>query len=556
MFHCPFCDAMLSGDSSQASRCPQCGSQLLWTEEPLPEPPGASSAPVLDSEPALPESRSESAVHVATAETRPEIVIPRDPSGDQNRTQGNESSTLQVKAPLAGELPDAPANVEELWRGSYSHTISPRMTLKASVVAPPIAPGLSIRSRQLRHSDEYGADEADYELLERIGQGGVGEVFAARQASVDRTVAIKMLKSDSKLDADSRQKFLSEAVVTGDLDHPNIVPIYDLGADERGALFYSMKRVRGTPWSDCLRQKTLRENLEILMKVADAIAFAHSRAVVHRDIKPENVMLGDFGEVLVMDWGIALPTAGVFKSGRISQSTSMGGTPAYMSPEMATGPIERIGTHSDVYLLGAVLYEVITGNTPHTGADVLDCLYAAARNEIQPTDQDGELLEIALRAMATDIAARYASVHDFQQAVRSYQSHSESIALAVRAEEDLVTAEASRSYADFARAVFACQEALALWPQNTRAAEALQAAQLAYAQAAYDKEDYDLGLSLLDEYNSRHQPLIRKLMEGQRDRHARQARLTFFRRAVVGMAAAIFVVVTTGLLYIRERIRR
>ena len=136
----------------------------------------------------------------------------------------------------------------------------------------------------------------------------MGVVYAARQASIDRTVAIKMLK-EKAADEHQRRKFLSEAVITGDLDHPNIVPIYDLGTNQEGALFYSMKRVQGTPWDERIRQLSLTENLEILMKVADAVAFAHSRGVIHRDLKPENTMLGEFGEVLVMDWGLALPTS-------------------------------------------------------------------------------------------------------------------------------------------------------------------------------------------------------------------------------------------------------
>ena len=106
------------------------------------------------------------------------------------------------------------------------------------------------------------------------------------------------------------------------------------------------------------------------MKVADAVAFAHSRGVIHRDLKPENIMLGGFGEVLVMDWGLAM-TVGAAAAKR----AGMGGTPAYMAPEMAVGPMDRIGIHSDIYLLGAILYEIVTGKTPHTGATVTACLW-------------------------------------------------------------------------------------------------------------------------------------------------------------------------------------
>ena len=148
----------------------------------------------------------------------------------------------------------------------------------------------------------------------------MGVVYAARQSSIARTVALKMLKADDA-DAAQRDKFISEAVVTGELDHPNIVPIYDLGANDEGALFYSMKRVKGTPWHKVHpRQRSLDENLNILLRVADAVAFAHANGVIHRDLKPENVMLGDFGEVLVMDWGLARVTSEFPSAASVTQS--------------------------------------------------------------------------------------------------------------------------------------------------------------------------------------------------------------------------------------------
>ena len=156
---------------------------------------------------------------------------------------------------------------------------------------------LAVKSRQLRHRNEAIAttvtpDEVpDYELLNIIGEGGMGVVYAAQQNSIARTVAIKMLKPGSDRSELQRDKFISEAVVTGELDHPNIVPIYDLGANDEGALFYSMKHVRGTPWNKVIEEKSIDENLNVLLRCADAVAFAHANGVVHRDLKPENVML-------------------------------------------------------------------------------------------------------------------------------------------------------------------------------------------------------------------------------------------------------------------------
>ena len=147
--------------------------------------------------------------------------------------------------------------------------------------------------------------------------------------------------------------------------------------------------------------------------------------------------------------------------------------------------MERIGPASDIYLLGAVLFEMITGKQPHTGKSVMQCLLAAAHNEIVPTDASGELLTIARRAMATEPADRYASVREFQGAIREYQAHSDSIVLAARAEDDLRRAETSGDYQVFARSLFGFQEALALWDANDRARHGLLTARQSYARQCF-----------------------------------------------------------------------
>ncbi len=302
-----------------------------------------------------------------------------------------------------------------------------------------------------------------------------------------------MLREEYRNREDHRDKFLAEAVLTGELDHPNIVPIYDLGRSHSGELFYSMKNVNGTPWDRVLTSKSLDENLDILLKVADAIAFAHSRGVIHRDLKPENVMLGSYGEVLVMDWGIALPTAEFRKSASILRSQAMGGTPAYMAPEMAKGPLNTIGPASDVYLLGAILFEILTGYPPHYGKNVMDCVANAAKNIIRTTNVTGELMDIANKAMATLPRRRYRQVKDLQAAIRLYQAHSESISLSDNAEQELAEGLESKNYQKFSRSVFAFQESLTLWPENTLAQSGLLRAKMAYATSALDKAITILG---------------------------------------------------------------
>jgi WD40 repeat protein/serine/threonine protein kinase len=449
---------------------------------------------------------------------------------------------------LAGKPPSS------VGRASKPPSSSAASKAASQSVSESLEQSLVIQPRVLRpdKADEtaQAAERIDYNLLKKLGEGGMGIVYAARQQSIRRVVALKMLKSLGEQQQLQREKFLAEAVITGDLEHPNIVPIYDLGRDEAGAIFYAMKHVKGTPWDKLIKEKSVHENLDTLMKVADAVAFAHSRDVVHRDLKPENVMLGDFGEVLVMDWGLALSLSAP------PATAAMGGTPAYMAPEMAMGPIDKISFYSDVYLLGAILYEIVTGQRPHAGTTVTRCLMAAAKNEIAPTQKSGELLDIARKAMATKPKERYQSVREFQSAIREYQSHTESIALGARAQEDLDEARRNDQYDTYARALFAFQEAFSLWDGNTRAKTGIVDAALAYAQSAQRKGDYDLGLSLLSESEPRHQELIEQLRHGRQERESRQRRLRTARRVGMALVAAIFVIVTGAFFWIRAEANR
>ena len=449
--------------------------------------------------------------------------------------------------------------MESVWGGeSEQQDVRPDMTLKAKEARHVSAPKqtLVIKTKTLVESKDlanvtYGGNDPEYELIKVLGEGGMGVVYDARQTSIDRSVALKMIKGAAATNDKQKAKFLAEVVVTGDLDHPNIVPIYDVGSNAQGHLFYSMKKVQGTPWQKVVAKKSLAENLDILMRTADAIGFAHARGIVHRDLKPENIMLGEFGEVLVMDWGLAHPLKGFRKSRSITDTASMGGTPAYMAPEMATGPIDKICPASDIYLLGAILYEILTGNPPHVAKNAMKCLMAAARNEIAPTDKTGELIDIALKSMATEPKDRYQDVKELQSAIRDYQSHSESILLSTRAEDDLKEAQQTDDYQHYSRALFGFQEAHELWSGNKRAAVGISEAKLAYAGSAKRKGDFDLGVSLLDEANPDHALLRRELVEAQNDRIARQKRLIFLKRAAMGLAAAVFVIVAGASVWIR-----
>lgn len=439
-------------------------------------------------------------------------------------------------------------------------------TVDSSVMAPPIESlaamesNLLLVSRKLEERDNTGARPGltpDYEIVKMLGKGGMGAVYAARQASLDRTVAVKVIQplSEEQLakltstgrlaaaEKQRREQFLSEAVVTGDLDHPNIVPIHDVARTHDGNLFYSMKRVEGTPWEKVIATRSLEENLEILLKVCDAVGFAHSRGVIHRDIKPENVMLGEFGAVMLMDWGLALTTATFQKKGSVRAVSSLGGSPAYMAPELALGPVDRISPAADIYLLGAVLFQMVTGVPPHYGKNLAGCLRAAAANKIvdAPPEKRGQLLDIALKAMETSPRDRHQTVQELQSAIRNYRLHLESVRLAGRAQEDLNQAEASQVYADYARAVFGFEEALKLWAGNDSARDGLAVSRLAYAEAAHRKEDFDLGLSLLDEQQPIFTATAQRLRQGLNERNSRRRRLEVLRRVAAVLAIVIVV---------------
>lgn len=411
-----------------------------------------------------------------------------------------------------------------------------------------------VRQREVTFGVVENRDAVEYEIGRKLGEGGMGAVFQARQGSIDRTVALKMVKGQ-RIPQSMQEAFLAEAVVTGALEHPNIVPIYDLGANPGGELFYAMKEVRGQPWKDTIDQVGDETNLDVLMKVTDAIAFAHSRGVVHRDLKPDNVMIGEFGEVIVMDWGLAFPTSEFDRPG-LTVTKGVAGTPSYMSPEMAESKTELIGPKSDVYLLGGQLFRAITGGPPHTGKHAYAALHAAAENEIAwPEDTatvNSELLAIARKAMETAPQDRYESAIDFQQALRDYRSHSESRRLTEFALNELEAGEASGEYRRFEKAIVGLEEAIQLWPENDRAIEALKLARMSYAQTAFNRRDFELAESQLDDDDDTHRELLTQIRLARADRDAQSLRMRRLKQMAAALAVVVFLTVSVSAIWINN----
>jgi len=466
--------------------------------------------------------------------------------------------------------------IESLWERS----IAPGMTIEMSIkppsdepeaAAPAAEKGATDLSSSLTVTDRIEVREqsvADagkvkpppqYELLDVLGEGGMGTVFRARQTSVDRQIALKMLRPDAAEKKRDRDRFLSEAVATADLDHPNIIPVHDLGTNESGQLFYAMKEVRGTPWEQVLDGKPLQENLSILLRVADAVAFAHSRGIIHRDLNPDNVMLGDYGEVMLTDWGLAVSVTDEGKAARLEEGHTVGGTPSYMAPELAAGEVAKIGPCSDVYLLGAILFRVVTGRSPHSGAAVMECLRNAANNVISLPEEEEtgktheqELLDIARKAMSTEPGERHSDVKTFQADVRAYLDHAESIVLADSAAADLDKSGQSKNYRDYTRAVSGYEQALNLWAENERALSGLKDAQLAYANCAFDRGDFDLADSLLDEGVAAHRSLAKRIEAARRERDAHVKRVKTFKTVAAVSAASVLALGVGAFLWIQR----
>ena len=428
-------------------------------------------------------------------------------NGEENNGKSQDAASEQEKPhetpPEAGfpEVSKTVRDVRTLWGKAVSPDASPGSSIKAGGIGAGLeaASKLLPRLRRLSKAKEEKEkpEESDFELIELLGKGGMGMVFLARQKSLDREVAVKVIQPQAAEDAESRSKFFAEALVTGELDHPNIVPVYDFGGTPEGVLFYPMKQVRGTSWDKVIEQKSLDDNLSVLLSVSDAVAFAHDKGVIHRDLKPENVMRGDYGEVFVMDWGLAA-SVGMEKAEKLTPETGFAGTPAYMAPEMAKCEPTKIGPASDIYLLGGILYEIVTGLRPHTGDDVYSCIHAAMENVIQPTEKKGELVEIALKAMATEPGERYRSVKEFQRAVREYRSHAESLKLSTAADERLCGVKEkpkTEVHRECTETIAGYQQAIELWSQNQSAILGLRKAREAFVEVALERGDLALAQS-------------------------------------------------------------
>ncbi len=353
---------------------------------------------------------------------------------------------------------------------------------------------------------------------EVLGEGGMGIVRLAEQVALGRTVAVKGLKQP---DPAAALDLLREAWLTGAIEHPNVVPVHYVELDRDGSPLVVLKRIEGAPWSRLAGDAAevarrfgatdlLAWNLGVLMQVLNAIRYAHHRGVIHRDLKPSNVMIGDFGEVYLLDWGIAvsLRDDGTGRLPLASAATQLAGTPSYMAPEMLGRPgSPPLSERTDVYLAGAVLYELVAGHAPHAGDDVLAVIASIVKTQpVLPATAPAELARICTRAMHVDPAQRFESVEAMRLALQAYLEHRGSTELGERAGLRLdellallATPGATRDdlYRAFGACRFGFHEALAVWRDNTDATAGLRRATIAVAEHELAAGNHAAAVSLL-----------------------------------------------------------
>lgn len=371
------------------------------------------------------------------------------------------------------------------------------------------------------HETSGVPQEPGLEFRDVLGEGGMGIVRLALQRTMGRTVAVKTLRPALQ-DPAATHKLLQEAWTTGRLEHPNIVPVYDIAVQADGSPAVVLKRIEGESWASLLDDPpraaelidgsdSLDRHLRILIQVCRAVHFAHSRGIVHLDIKPENVMIGLHGEVYLVDWGIAMALDDD-QSGQLpltSEHRGIVGTPHYLAPEMLDGDGRALETRTDVYLLGATLFELLAGHPPHGGESVMQVLHAALFEEpALPEEAPAELAAICRTALAREPTDRFRSAEAMRLALQAFLRHRESSRIAGRAALRLVDLERAGSLpsglqrthqAAFSEARFGFEQALASWPDNREARSGLARAFELMIELELEHGDPQVGAALARE---------------------------------------------------------
>jgi serine/threonine-protein kinase len=428
--------------------------------------------------------------------------------------------------------------------GAGADTLATIAASPGSTIVPTIAQSTQSGARLSEELAELAQNPLQIEVAERLGEGGMGVVNAATQTALGRTVAVKTLK---RSDPAGALDLLREAWVTGSLEHPSIVPVHYLTVTPDGTPSIVLKRIEGVEWSRLLGDAAevkrrfgsddlLAWNIGILTQVLNAVRFAHSHGILHRDLKPANVMIGDYGEVYLLDWGIAvsLRDDGTGRLPLAANANQLAGTPSYMAPEMLRRETDPpLSERTDVYLAGAVLFEIVAGGPPHRGTSSLAVIASIVASQPElPAGVPAELARIVDRALEREPAARFESIEALQAALQRYVAHRGSAQLAMRADERLaelktkLAANATQTeiYRLFGACRYGFRDALAVWPDNEDARRGLVQAIVAVAEFELAANRADIAVQLLEELEEPH-PMQERAREQARASALRVAEL-------------------------------
>ena len=278
----------------------------------------------------------------------------------------------------------------------------------------------------------------DLDIGKTLGEGGMGIVHSALQNSMGRHVAIKEVRNEVS-SPHTIKTLLQEAWITGFLEHPNIVPIYDISKNKRDEPIILMKQISGNDWAEFFKNPRLVQernvthdilmwHFDVFDQVSNAVHYAHSRGIIHRDLKPDNIMIGNYGEVYVLDWGIAIALDDRHSSWipRASEARRTTGSPWYMAPEMIGGDGHKLSIQTDIYLLGAILYELVTGSPPHKGSALPEILQSIPDFKPEfPDHVSSSLQEIISKALSKDPKDRHDDVEQLRMEIQRYKEYRE-----------------------------------------------------------------------------------------------------------------------------------
>ncbi len=532
-----------------------------------------SDVPVFGSSDARPRMEISTVRHDESSSVSEEVVseLPEDSmSSFQGTSKEQDRMMLELTAKLSEKDITPPVPQESQSLGKRRDTTEKEMPVDKPLVNP------------------ESVARMEYSMRRLLGKGGFAEVWESEQTSLKRRVALKKLRHD----IDERVKkargegvnaqtaFILEALITASLEHPNILPVYDLSFTDLEEPLLAMKLIRGFSWNrqikrDISKQTPVRlfldKHLPILVDVSLAAAFAHSKGIVHRDIKPTQVLLGSYGEVLLTDWGLAMAYDTDLVEDTISRdlaevapnknnAVNPAGTPSFMAPEQTSDTCSDIGPWTDVYLLGGVLYYLLTGGTPHYGPTSKDTFQHAIEGKLDPVRERAgnrfvpeELVELAEEALVPDIKKRLPSATEFHERLRDYLTGASRRQRSIVITEELEgrISQLPSEYGEINKLISSSDTALHLWPDNYSAKQIRQKLVERMCNIALEHNDLVLAnthADRLDDQAARERVADEIEMRLRFD-SSKETRRRFFIRGLI----VLLVITSAGCIYFLQR---